>query len=209
MDTAVALVEAYLRVNGYFTIAEYPVVEELRGERHRTLTDIDILAFRFPAAGSRQTGSGRRTVDPEWHDPDAQLSASAEVADMIIGEVKEGTGRLNPGSRDPIVLRATLIRFGCCGIEEADHVVNALLQQGRATTKAGHRIRMMVFGSTRDEAGSRGFDFIPLGHLVNYLNDHIAEHWQRLRHSQIKDPALAFMLTLEKAKRGTSGAGNR
>ncbi len=78
MDTAVALVEAYLRVNGYFTIAEYPVVEELRGERHRTLTDIDILAFRFPAAGSRQTGSGRRTVDPEWHDPDAQLGAGGD-----------------------------------------------------------------------------------------------------------------------------------
>lgn len=207
MDTAVALVEAYLRVNGYFTIAEYPVVEELRGERHRTLTDIDILAFRFPAAGSRHTGSGRRTVDPEWHDPDAQLGAGGEVADMIIGEVKEGTGRLNPGARDPVVLRATLVRFGCCDAEEADRVVDALLQQGRATTNAGHRIRMIVFGSTRDEAGGHGFEFIPLGHLVRYLQNHIAVHWQRLRHSQIKDPALGFMLTLEKAKRGTPGTG--
>lgn len=205
MDTAVALVEAYLRVNGYFTIAEYPVLEELRGEQHRTLTDIDILAFRFPAAGRRQAGAARRTVDPEWHDPDAQLGSSGDVTDMIIGEVKEGTGRLNPGSRDPVVLRATLIRFGCCEIDEADPVVKTLLQQGRATTNAGHRIRMMVFGSTRDEAGTRGFEFIPLGHAVRYLQQHIAEHWQRLRHSQIKDPALAFLLTLEKARRGTSG----
>jgi hypothetical protein len=27
MNTAVALVEAYLQINGYFTIAEYPLVE--------------------------------------------------------------------------------------------------------------------------------------------------------------------------------------
>lgn len=27
MDTAVALVQAYLHVNGYFTVTEYPVLE--------------------------------------------------------------------------------------------------------------------------------------------------------------------------------------
>lgn len=27
MDTAVGLVQAYLRVNGYFTVAEYPVLD--------------------------------------------------------------------------------------------------------------------------------------------------------------------------------------
>ena len=27
MDHAVALVEAYLQINGYFTVAEYPVIE--------------------------------------------------------------------------------------------------------------------------------------------------------------------------------------
>ena len=50
MDTAVALVQAYLHVNGYFTVAEYPVLEAYRGEHARTVTDIDILAFRFAAA---------------------------------------------------------------------------------------------------------------------------------------------------------------
>ena len=30
MDNAVALVRAYLRVNGYFTVAQYLVVEALR-----------------------------------------------------------------------------------------------------------------------------------------------------------------------------------
>ena len=31
MDTAVSLVETYLRVNGYFTVTEFPVVESSHG----------------------------------------------------------------------------------------------------------------------------------------------------------------------------------
>jgi len=34
MDTAVALVQAYLNVNGYFTVVEYPVLEAFRHARH-------------------------------------------------------------------------------------------------------------------------------------------------------------------------------
>jgi uncharacterized membrane protein YedE/YeeE len=51
MDTAVALVEAYLNVNGYFTVAEYPVLEASRHGGVRAATDLDVLAFRFPGAG--------------------------------------------------------------------------------------------------------------------------------------------------------------
>ena len=47
MDTCVALVQAYLHVNGYFTVAEYPVLEAYRGNRARIVTDLDILACRF------------------------------------------------------------------------------------------------------------------------------------------------------------------
>lgn len=46
MDTAVALVQAYLHINGYFTVTEYALVEV--SHRHaRSRTDLDILAFRF------------------------------------------------------------------------------------------------------------------------------------------------------------------
>ena len=51
MDTAVALVQAYLNVNGYFTVVEYPVLEAYRGRPARSVTDLDILAFRFAGAG--------------------------------------------------------------------------------------------------------------------------------------------------------------
>lgn len=43
MDTAVALVNAYLHINGYFTVTEYQVIEShYNGARART--DLDILA---------------------------------------------------------------------------------------------------------------------------------------------------------------------
>lgn len=204
MDTAVALVQACLRVNGYFTVAEFPVVEALRGDCHRTLTDLDILAFRFTGAGAPLTHGGRKTVDPEGHEPDDQLGGAGDTADMIIGEVKEGGARMNSGARDPVVLRAALVRFGCCTAEEADRVVSGLLNQGHAMTRAGHRIRMVVFGSTLEEGGAQRFHFVPLGHVVRWLQGHMAEHWELIRHSQTKDSVLSFLLTMEKARRGTS-----
>lgn len=38
MDTAVGLVQAYLRVNGYFTVAEYPVLDATGPGGPRTIT---------------------------------------------------------------------------------------------------------------------------------------------------------------------------
>ena len=47
MDTAVALVKAYLELCGYFVLAELPVRgRDKRG--YHDVTDIDILAMRFP-----------------------------------------------------------------------------------------------------------------------------------------------------------------
>ena len=54
MDTAVALVQAYLHVNGYFTVVEHPVLESLRAGQVRTVTDLDVLAYRLPGAGAQE-----------------------------------------------------------------------------------------------------------------------------------------------------------
>lgn len=43
MDNAVSLVRAYLHVNGYFTVCEYPVLEAAR-RSYRAVTDLDVLA---------------------------------------------------------------------------------------------------------------------------------------------------------------------
>ncbi|HEX5630934.1 MAG TPA: hypothetical protein VFY15_04690, partial [Acidimicrobiia bacterium] len=48
MDIAVNLVESYLRFNGYLTLSEFEV--QARNERgvFEAITDIDIMAVRFP-----------------------------------------------------------------------------------------------------------------------------------------------------------------
>lgn len=51
MDNAVALVQAYLRLNGYLTVTEFPVLVEGGPDGVRTLTDLDVLAFRFASSG--------------------------------------------------------------------------------------------------------------------------------------------------------------
>src|SRR6185436_11352215 len=48
MDHAVALVEAYLQLNGYFTSAEYPILARAGRNGAQMITDVDIMAFRFP-----------------------------------------------------------------------------------------------------------------------------------------------------------------
>ena len=59
MDHAVSLVQAYLQLNGYFTSAEYPIIAGAGRNGFRTITDIDILAFRFPSG--LPTPQGRHT----------------------------------------------------------------------------------------------------------------------------------------------------
>jgi hypothetical protein len=48
VDNAVALVRAYLQLNGYFTITEYPIVRRLGDGTLRTLTEVDVAAFHLP-----------------------------------------------------------------------------------------------------------------------------------------------------------------
>jgi hypothetical protein len=153
MDNAVAVVQAYLRVNGYFTVAEYLVIEAVRGGRHRSLIDIDILACRFPGA-RRPIGGGRRpSSGVEHREPEPLLGRPGEMADMLIGEVKEGSARLNPAARDPVVLRAALVRFGCCAESDAPRVVTELARRGVATTAGGHQLRIVAFGSRGSDPG--------------------------------------------------------
>jgi hypothetical protein len=73
MDNAVALVQAYLQVNGYFTVTGYPVLEAAR-HGIEVATDLDVLALRFPGRGSscrRSRARERRLAEtePGWPAP--------------------------------------------------------------------------------------------------------------------------------------------
>jgi hypothetical protein len=207
MDTAVALVQAYLHVNGYFTVVEYPVLEDLRGGHARSVTDLDVLAFRFAGAGHDVIrGRGRRPLAGRVLAPDAILGCLPDRPDMIVGEVKEGSARLNAAIRDPAVLEVALARFGCCPPDHAPTLTRQLLTKGHATTPAGHAVRMVAFGDTPDDDRREPWTTVPMRHIVLFLQSYLREHWSILRHAQIRDPAFGVLALIEKwgvdAKRG-------
>ena len=206
MDNAVALVQAYLRVNGYFTVAEFPVLEAARHGGYREVTDIDILAFRFAAAGRAVGPPGRAipVVTEVAFEPDPALGAPGDATDMLVGEVKEGDVHLNPAARNPVTLGTALARFGCCTPAEAPGIVDHLLKHGRAATAHGHQIRMVAFGAASQIAETHSYRTIPLSHVLAFLQEHLRSYWEVLRHAQLKDPTLGFLAMLEKAQRGGS-----
>jgi hypothetical protein len=201
VDHAVALVQSYLQLNGYFTVVEYPILEERRGDA-REITDIDILAFRFPGAGKIVTSlRGRHAEGPVVVDPDPELGCPRSEADMLIGEVKLGHAELNRGARDPAVLCAVLSRFGCCDQRGAALVAEQLIRHGHARTHAGHAVRLVAFGSVVTPESGGAVKTISLGHVVRYLQKYIHENWDVLRRAQIRDAALGQLVAVEKALR--------
>jgi hypothetical protein len=199
MDTAVALTQAYLHVNGYFTVTEYPVLEA-RGTRPvRTVTDLDMLAYRFPHAGHDTADSqARRILGGTGLAIDPVLGCPVDRADMIVGEVKEGTPRLNRAMRDPAVLATALMRFGCCPPDRADVLTREVLRTGSAVTPAGHTIRIVVFGDAEGSATRGPWLVVPMKHVVEYLQDYLSQHWSVLRHAQFSDPAYGVLALIEK-----------
>ena len=206
MDNSVALVQAYLRVNGYFTVTEYPVVESKNSGEFRTATDLDLLAFRFPGAGRPIVVSKGRAPAEHTFAPDPELGIAAGEADMLVGEVKEGRARLNEGAANPAVLRHVLTRFGCCPPEDAPRQVQDLLSRGQTVLPSGHRVRLVVFASLPPDSPGPKYRTIFLGHVVRFLQAYLREHWEALRHAESKDPAFGFLVTIEKALAGSAPA---
>lgn len=210
MDNAVSLVQAYLRLNGYFTVTEFPVIEAARHGGHRTATDIDVLAFRFPHAARLVPRDGRGgALDTIIDAPDPALGVPPDAPDMLIGEVKESRAELNAAATDPAVLRAVLVRFGCCRDTEADGAVQALIRRGSAETSPGHTTRLIAFGSHAPGGRPPHYAIVLLEQVVAYLESYIATNWDVLRHAEFKDPAFGFLVTLFKSGHGRWKTHNR
>ncbi len=197
MDNAVALVQAYLRINGYFTVAEYPILETHGKNAVQMATDIDILAFRFPGAIRQVVGKRNEKWQRGLSIPDPDLKVPSGAPDMIIGEVKEGRAHLNKSMRNPSIVSAALARFGCCAAKHAEGTAQKLLAAGRAKTPEGHMVRIVVFASGGAE--ERRFQVLTLAHITDFLRSYLREHWQVLHHAQFRDPVLSLLMTLEKA----------
>jgi hypothetical protein len=105
MDHAVSLVQAYLQLNGYFTSAEYPIIASAGRTGVRTITDIDVLAFRFPRGLPLANPSPKRAPQGlNVSDIDPGLGVPDDSVDMIIGEVKEGRVGVNTGEENDRVI---------------------------------------------------------------------------------------------------------
>ncbi|HMC22680.1 MAG TPA: hypothetical protein VKL19_12585 [Thermoanaerobaculia bacterium] len=203
MDHAVSLVQTYLQLNGYFTSAEYPIMASAGRNSVRSITDIDILAFRFPCGLPAQMAR-RAPQGLDVSDLDTGLGVPADSIDMIIGEVKEGRVGINMGTRDPEVLKVVISRLGD-STAETDRVVNELLAHGSARLPTGVMLRLIAFGAFPPGAPVPPCRIISLGHVLDFLQSYVHRHWKVLRHLQFKDPALGFLMTLEKARRGHAG----
>lgn len=201
MDNAVTLVQAYLRLNGYFTITEFPIVEANKDGGHRTATDIDVMAVRYPGAGRLVPRSGKKSEhDRLIVDVDPALGISLNDADMIIGEVKEGRAQINHGGREPAVLRSALVRFGCCQEHRVGEMVDDLISNGRAKTDHGHNIRLIAFGSILPDFDP-GYQTVGLGHVIDFIKQFLEDNWDVFRVTEFKDPALGFLSTMIKCSR--------
>ena len=188
MDNAVALVRAYLQLNGYFTIAEYPVVRKLAGGGFRTLTEVDVAAFHL--AGG----------EPDF-EPDPALKVPRDKADMIIGEVKEGRAVINDAATDPDVVAKILRRFGDSTAADARSSARALLREGAIETRAGHRARLVAFGTVPSDVPG-AYLTVLLSDVVAYVDRYISENWELVRTAGSRDPIFGVMVLLAKA-RGT------
>ncbi|MHC4990667.1 MAG: hypothetical protein ACYTGC_06765 [Planctomycetota bacterium] len=203
MDAATALVRLYLHAQAYFAVTDYPIVEAVNEEQYRSVTDVDVLAVRLPGAGRIIPHKGRgRQHDERLDVIDPELAPSEDRIDMIIAEVKEGEAELNRGAREPAVLRGALTRFGKIKPEETEALVGELLRNGEAVSSAGPRVRLMAFGSYRGRSSGR-YKVITLKHVLEFLESMFQDHWKPLRHAQFKDPAINFLMVLEKARAGS------
>ena len=198
MDTAVSLVQSYLYMNGYFTVTEYPVLEVMASGEVRTVTDVDILALRLPGAGryddSQPVGQPLIACDPA-------LDVDEDRLDMIIAEVKEGKAELNASARDPVVLTAALRRFGRIDDPTVADLVDQLLEDGEAFHPGGPRVRLCAFGGKPPHQEDVPYTWLLHGDLVAYIHRTLSEHWTAAQTIQSKDPALSFILLMEKSLR--------
>ena len=197
MDHSVSLVQAYLQLNGYFTVARYPIIETASKYGYEITSDHNILAFRFPGAGCLVPGRSDCLV----FKPDPILGMDAAKADMLVGEVEIGRASQSHTARSPNVLRAVLARFGCCPYETSASMVKQLLRKGCAVTQSGYRIRLMAFGSQLPNSAPSGCPVISLGHMVTFIEAYLQQNWSTLHGSQFERPSLGLFMVLENARR--------
>jgi hypothetical protein len=198
VDIAVNLVESYLRFNGYLTLSEFEV--QARNDRgvFESVTDVDIMAIRFPGdvvVGGPGGGVAARMLVIE----DPALLLEPGQIDVIIGEVKQGSAEFNPGIKRHVVLHSVLQRVQWLFARELAAVVEDLSRHGICMVP-GHdgaviRVRLVAFGRSAET----GLHSIGHGHIVRTMLGFISGLDDAFRPVQLRDPAPAMLALLVKS----------
>ena len=200
-DPALALVVAYLQLNGYFLITEQELhIHETEPDSggYRSLTEIDVIAVRPPGApGPAHHYRGPRVAECLIvTEIDPVLDTDPRRFDVIIGEVKTGKASINPALRTPGALHAGLRRTGDLYTASLDLVVDQLLVAGVGFT-ASARVRLVAFagsGSVR-----KGIT-IHLRDAARFIHTHLAAHHELYRITRFSDPVVALLSLLTKVE---------
>lgn len=207
MDTAVGVVKVYLELCGYFVLAELPVRRQ-DGTGYRDVTDLDVIAVRFPHAAVTHPRSVTRPLDV-FLSADPLLGPLDDAIDVIVGEVKEGQARLNPALRQTETVAFALRRVGCCPEAQVPMEAARIAEVGaRMMTMPGGTpclVRLVAFGGHAAGAASNVLT-ITLGHCHDIITARLREAHDVLRGAQLKDPVLGlYALQLKVARKAAGG----
>lgn len=196
MDPAVGLVRAYLELCGYFVLSELPVRKRV-GSVVVDVTDLDVLAIRFPGARGRDFGS---SLDL-FLETDAALATPTGAFDLIIGEVKEGRARVNDALAREETIAFALRRVACCPEAAIPSHAAAIARGGARAMEMGSgvecRPRLVVFAG-RGEAPGPGITTVPLDRCAAVVRERLRDSQGLLLGARFKDSTMATLALLEK-----------
>lgn len=199
MDAANGLVEVFLRVNGYLTLAEWQVQGLNRHGQWETITDVDIVGLRFPG-DSYLADSHDPRVQSTLETPGELLILEPDTIDVIVGEVKEGEAVFNPAMKRHETLHTVLHRllwlYDDYGL---DRVVRGLIEGGTVRSPAPGgatvRTRLVAFG----QANQLTENMIPIQMILEQSAEFLASHDDLLRSARFANPVAATLKLLHKA----------
>jgi len=198
MDVATDLVEAFLRSNGYLTLSELPIQALNKRGDWETVTDVDILALRFPGrVFMANPKSEEQAVYLEV--PGIPLFLEEDTIDVIVGEVKQGEARFNPSIAKHETLHTALHRLAWIYSEgDLDQVVEDLSEKGVCYTPArgggAVRTRLVAFG----QADEVTMHIIPIGVILERAVGTLDSHEALFRSARSSSAAASMLKLLHK-----------
>ena len=200
MDTGVGLVKAYLELCGYFVLAELPMRKSM-GPGYRDVTDIDIIAVRFPHPSVADAAAASSPLDLLLGS-DPELRTFVQGVDVIIGEVKEGRAELNPALHRQETIEFALRRLGCCPPQEIPDQAAAIVRMGAQEMRMDGmacRIRLVLFAGHGTDSPT-DLVTVPLTRCVGFIEDRMRLAPGVMAGTQWKDSTLAVFALMAKLR---------